>query len=221
MILYKYLRKEHLLKFKADGSILINTLYNLREIEHEPIRDALEGHRGIKIRSDEKPLRLSGKEFHKMLPMLEMNKQAEKKIIFDIDNGAQFNMQIANAFVFCTSLELNRSLYERFGYDAYYKITKPMDFAEVVYEKLNQVVTIKYFKLDVVKYADKPIIMTNSNKDQILTDPDNQYLSTCFTKPKRFSAEQEFRMVFIPQSAREIEQIILTCPKLKKCCKLQ
>ena len=218
MIIYKYLKKEHLLKFKDNGSIRISTLYSLREIEHEPIRDELEGHHKIKIRSNKQSVRFSGKEFHDMIPMVEMNKQQEKKITFVIEDGAQFDMQIANAFVFCTSLKLDGSLFGRFGYDAYYRITNPFDFATMLYEKLNQVVTIRGFKLDAVKYVDKPITITSSNKGQILSDREDQYWSACFAKSRKFSGEREFRMAFVPEFARKIEPIILTCPELRRFC---
>jgi hypothetical protein len=72
--------------------------------------------------------------------------------------------------------------------------------------------------LDTVKYTNKPIIITNSNKKRILTDPEDQYWSACFTKPRKFSVEREFRMVFVPEFAREIEPVILTCPELRECC---
>ena len=125
-------------------------------------------------------------------------------------------MEIANAFVFCTSLKLDKSLFRKFGYDAYYKITNPFDFADILYEKLNQRVVIKGFKADVVKYADKPITLTNRSKAKVLDE--NQYWDICFTKPRKFSGEREFRMVFVPEFAREIEQIVLACPELRKYC---
>jgi hypothetical protein len=218
MVIYKYLKKEHLLKFKANGSIRISTLYNLREVEHEPIRDELEGHHKIKISSNKQSVRFSGKEFHKMIPVLEINKQQEEKISVVIENGTQFDMQIANAFLFCTSLRLDHSLFTRFGYDAYYKITNPFDFATILYEKLNQVVTIGCFKLDAVKYVDKPITITSRNKGRILSDREDQYWNACFAKPRRFSEEREFRMAFVPEFAREIKPIILTCPELREFC---
>jgi len=219
MIVYKYLRKEHLLEFKTSGSILINTLYDLRKVENERIRDELEGHHRMRISSNEQSVRFSGKEFYRMIPGLKkVNKQQEEKIIVDIENGAQFNMQIANAFVFCTSLKLDDSLWRARGYDTYYKITDPFDFASILYEKINQVVTIKGFKLDAVKYVEKPITITKSNKGQILSDPENQYWTACFAKSRRFSEEREFRMAFVPEFSREIERIIVTCPELRRCC---
>lgn len=217
MIVYKYLRKEHLLKFKADGSIHVNTFNRLREIEHELIRDELEGLHSLKISSNKQSVRFSGKEFHTMIPVLKMNEQQEKKVTVDIENGAQFNMQIANAFVFCTSLKLDDSLFRRFGVDAYYKIAKLYDFASVLFEKLNEVLTIRCYKADVVKYLDKPITITNSSKKQVLAVPQD-YWSVCFTKPKRFREEQEFRMVFVPEFPKEIEPITIKCPDLRKYC---
>ena len=216
MILYKYLKKEHLLKFKVDGSILVNTLYNLRKVEHQPIRDEAEGRQNIKISSSKQPMGFSGKEFHKLIPVLKMNKKQEKNITVDIEDGAQFNMEIANAFVFCTSLKLDESLFKKFSYDAYYKITNPVDFAYILYEKLNQVVTIRCFKADKVKYANKPIILTSSSKAKVLSE--NQYWDIGFTKLREFSEDREFRMVFVPEFARKIEPRVLKCPELRKCC---
>lgn len=218
MIVYKYLRKERLLEFKENGSILVNTLYNLRKAEDERIRDELEGHHKIRIRTSKHHVRFSGKEFRNMIPGIKVNKEQEEKIVVDIENGAQFNMQIANAFVFCTSLKLDDSLCHKFGYNAYYKITEPFNFASILFEKINQVVTLKGFKLGAVKYADKPITITRSNKGQILNNPEDRYWTACFTKPRRFSGEREFRMAFVPEFAREIKPILLTCPELRRCC---
>jgi hypothetical protein len=218
MVIYKYLKKEHLLKFKVDGSIRINTLYKVREIEHTPIRDALEGRRIIRISSNTQPLSLSGKEFGRLLPQLSINQQQEDKTVAVIENGAQFDMQIANAYIFCTSLKFGASLFKKFEYDAYYTITDPFRFADILYEKLNQAKKfINGFKVGAVKYADRPIVLTEENKQDVLQERDSLYWSTCFTKPKSFSEEQEFRMVFASES-RDIEPITLQCPELKKYC---
>lgn len=214
MIVYKYLKKEHLLAFKKKGSILINTLYDLREVEHKPIRDKLEGHHKIKISSNKQSVKLSGKEFHRLIPVLKMNKQQEEKISFEIENGAQFNIQIANAFVFCASLKLDNSLFKRFSYDAYYKITNAYRFADVLFEKINEVRTIRCFKADKVKYRNKEIIVTNksTNLSKNITD----FWDICFTKPKKFHSEKEFRIVFVPEYRKEIKRLILDCPELLK-----
>jgi hypothetical protein len=219
MLIYKYLRKEYLLNFKIDGLIHINTLYKLRETEHTPIRDELEGRRNVRISSNKQPLSLSGKEFHRLIPVLEMNAKQETKIRVDIEDGAQFNMQVANAYVFCTSLRLDDSLYSRFGYDAHYTITNPYNFADILFEKLNEAKKyVKGFKLAAVKYVDKPITLTEENKQEILQNRDILYWDTCFTKPKSFSEEREFRMVFAPESVGNIEPITLKCPELKRYC---
>jgi hypothetical protein len=220
MIVYKYLKKKHLLEFRYNGSILINTLYNIRNIEHVSIRDELEGHHRVRISSKEQPMRFSGKEFLKLIPVLKVDKQKAEKATITIDNGAQFNMQIANAFIFCTSLKLEDALFKRFGYEAYYKITRPLDFADILYEKLNQLAIIRCYKVGTVKYADKPIIITNRNKKRFLNDAENQYWNVCFTKPTKFHEEQEYRMVFVPEFAREIKPVIITCPELRKYCAL-
>jgi hypothetical protein len=218
MIIYKYLKKEHLLKFKVDGSIRINTLYDIREVEHAPIRDALEGRHIVKISARTHPLNLSGEEFGRLLPQVTIKEQQKNRTIAVIENGAQFDMQVANAYIFCTSLNFDASLFRKFEYDSYYSIIDPYSFADLLYEKLNEAGKfIRAFKIGAVKYADRPTIITEDNKQDVLLDRGALFWGTCFTKPMSFSKEREFRMVFAPET-RNIEPITLKCPELRKYC---
>jgi hypothetical protein len=220
VVVYKYLREKYFQAFKETGSLRINTLYKLREAEHAPIRDGLEGRRNIKFGSDEPYTTLSGEDFHKLLPMKKMTEQQEEKITVTVEKGTQFDLQIADAYVFCTSLKLDSALYNKFGYDTHYAIYKPYEFAKLLFEKLNETKNfVRCYKLDSVRYVDKPIILTTENKESVLQDRNKVFWDTCFTKPKNFRNEQEFRMVFVPESKHAIKPILLTCPELKKFCK--
>ena len=214
MFLYKYLRKEHLFEFKKKGTIFINTLYNLR-FANEAIRDEFEGRSQLKVGSNNKPLVYSGEEFHRLFPQIESNKA---NIEIQLDAGATIidNKQVSNAFVFCTSIKLDRDLGRKFGYDSYYKITKPDHFAEILFEKINQVKMLKCFKAEKVKYLDKEISITDEASSHSRNF--NDFWDICFTKPQKFHNEKEFRIVFVPEFLGEIEPLLLSCPELLKCC---
>jgi hypothetical protein len=218
MIAYKYLRKEHLKNFIKDGSIRIGTLYEFRDIENQSLRDELEGRRIIKISSGKQPAHFSEKDFQKLLPMIERTEK--KNVHIYVDDKTQFEMQVANAYVFCTSLKLDSSLYSRFECDAHYAIHKPIEFAKILFNNLNEVKKfILCYDRREVKYIDKPITLSERNKEQILLDRNETFWDTCFSKPKTFSIEHELRMVFVPESKKDVEPIILKCPELRKCCK--
>jgi len=214
MLVYKYLKKEHLLEFKEKGAIFVNTLYNLRFAD-EAIRDEFEGRSQLKVGSKNRPLVYSGEEFHRLFPEIKSNKPNTE---IQLDAGATIldHKQVSNAFVFCASLKLDSALGKKFGYDAYYKITNPERFAEILFEKINEVRTIRCFKADKVKYLNKEIIVTN--KRTSLSRDFNDSWDICFTKPKKFHNEKEFRMVFVPELPEQIKPLILSCPKLQKYC---
>lgn len=220
MIAYKYLRKEHLKNFKKDGSIRIGTLHEFRKCENKSLQDELEGRRIIKISSHKQPVHFSGKDFHKLLPMLKLDEQQKEKVTVYVEDGAQFDMQVANAYVFCTSLKLDSLLYSRFKCDTHYEIHEPEKFARILFEKLNDAKKfIHCFDVREVKYADKPTILTKENKKFVLRDRDDVFWDTCFSKPKNFSDEYEFRMVFVPESKNDVNPISLKSPELKRYCK--
>ena len=214
MYAYKYLKKEHLLEFKAKGSICINTLYNLWS-EHEAIRDEFEGKSQLKVMAKGKPLSYSGEEFHQVFPKIKANKPNVEIIL---EEGATIidNKKVSNAFVFCASLKLDMNLCKQFGYDSYYKIIDLDQFAEILFEKLNEVKLIMCYKADEVKYSNKEI--STSDKKESLSKDFNDFWNICFTKPKKFRHEKEYRIVFVPQFSTEIKRVILDCPELLKYC---
>jgi hypothetical protein len=212
--IYKYLNRNHLLKFREHGLVLINTLHKLR-YEHEKIRDEYEGRSQLKVGSKHDTLTFTGEEFHRLFPKIKSDKP---NIEIQLDRGAFIvdSREVSDAFVFCASLKLDDSLCRKFGYDAHYKIVDPDRFAEIVYEKLNEVRTITCFKADKVKYSIKQVVLTKKKKSpsETLTD----FWEICFTKPEKFRDEKEFRIVFVPEYPKEISPLILRCPELRKCC---
>ena len=106
------------------------------------------------------------------------------------------------------------ALASNLGYDAYYKIVNTDGFALTLFEKLNEQTTIIGFSIGKVKYVKKPIQITEHNATKIK----HNNWEICFSKPIEYSEQQEYRMVFAPQSKREITPIILSCPDLLKFC---
>lgn len=214
MFAYKYIKKEYLLEFKENGSILVNTLRNLWS-EHEAIRDNFEGRQQLKVVAKSGPLRYSGKEFHRVFPQIKSDKP---NIIIELEKGTSItdNKKVSNAYVFCASLRLDDALKQKFGYDAYYKITNLARFAEILYERINEVRIIRCYKADEVRYSDKEIIL--SSKQESLSRNFNDFWDICFTKPRKFRNEREYRIVFVPEYSTEIKPLILRCPELRKYC---
>jgi hypothetical protein len=155
------------------------------------------------------------------MPSLKINEKPEKgkEVSFVLENGVQFDIQVRNSYVFCTTLTRNDSFWKERGYDSHYKIVNPFEFALVLFEKLSQVRIMWCYESNKVKYEDKPILLSNKNKDLILNKNLNEFWNICFTKPTKFSIEKEFRIVFLPEFEKEINPFLLNCPELKKYCK--
>ena len=195
--------KKDLLDFKINGTIYLNTLCNLRS-EKEPIRDELEGIRRLAVST--------GNEISSC------TEEASKKGQFILLLPNVY-MQVADAFVFCTSLKLDDRLGKKWGYDSYYKITDPMQFAETVYWNLNKYVSLRGFMIGKVKYRSKDGFIETKDKNRVLQNYPINYWDFCFTKPEKFSYEKEFRMVFVLEHTKEIKPLLLTCLELEKSCK--
>jgi hypothetical protein len=214
MFAYKYIKKKYLLEFIENGSILINTLHNLWA-EHEAIRDNFEGRQQLKVVAESEPLSYSGKEFHRLFPEIKSDKP---NIVIQLEKGTSItdNKMVSNAFVFCLSLEFDDALMQKFGYDAYYKITDLARFAKILYERINEVRILRCYKADKVRYSDKQIVV--SSRQESLSRDFNDFWDICFTKPRKFRNEREYRIVFVPEYSTEIKPLILSCPELRKYC---
>jgi hypothetical protein len=215
MIVYKYLKKKYLLKFKEEGLIRVNTLYDLRS-EYETIRDDLEGRAKLTVAAKE-PMVYSGGEFQQVFPQI---KSDRPNIEIRLDSGASIvsNTQVPNAFVFCASLKLDDDLFEKFKYDAYYRITKPDRFAEILWKEIDKVRTIRCFRAGKVRYSDKEIVVSDKRKSLSQAQLFNDFWNICFTKPLKFRNEEEYRIVFVPEFLKEIAKLDLRCPELRRCC---
>jgi hypothetical protein len=217
MIVYKYLKKKHFLKFKEEGLIRVNTLYDLRS-EYETIRDDLEGRAKLTVAA-KKPLVYSGGEFQQIFPQIKSDRPGVE-ICLEAGAAIVGNKQVSNAFVFCASLKLDDDLFRKFEYDAYYRITEPDRFAEILWEEVDKVRTIRCFKADKVRYSDKEIVVSDKRKSLSKASLINDFWNICFTKPLRFRNEEEYRIVFVPEFPKEIAKLDLCCPELRKCCTL-
>jgi len=214
MFAYKYLKNKYLQEFKEKGSVRINTLHNLWS-ENEKISDFWEGRRRLTVTAKKKPLSFTGEEFHQVVPKI---KSSNLNVEIQLEKGTSIiqNQEVTNAFVFCVSLKLDVNLYKNFGYDAHYKIVSLSSFAETLFEQINQIKVLRCYKADKVKYSNKKITLTDKN--EILNKNINDFFEVCFTKPKKFRHEKEYRIVFVPWFSREIKPLNLTCPELKKYC---
>jgi hypothetical protein len=214
MILYKYLKRKYLEDFKKFGLIKINTLHALRT-EHESIRDSLEGYSELEAGSENEETVFTPEEFKKLMPSLRIPK-TKNKIEIAIKRKSSFKSRLStpNAYVFCTSYKCDTALASNFGYDAYYKIMNPEDFAQTLFEKLNEKTTLNGYEIGKVTYTKRITKVTKTNIARI----EHDIWEICFSKPIKYCGQCEYRMVFLPQFQKEIEPKILSCPELLRFC---
>lgn len=216
--LHKYLHKEHLEDFRKNGSVFINTLYDLRVIEHAPIRDGLEGKRKILVKPTDKPITLSSDEAEKLFPNLHYTKKLEKGMIIPPTSSVTGSMDVQNVFCFSASINHSEELCKKFCYNSCYRIINQQEFAKVIFEEINKQVSLSGFVVKNVKYADKEIVITKDYEKVRIGKVVNGFDEVCFSKPKDFRAEREVRMIFIPLFEREIEPILIHSLDLIRFC---
>ena len=125
-------------------------------------------------------------------------------------------INVADAFVFCASTNLDERIGKKLGYDAYYKIVNIEKFAETLFEKIYESCTLVGFKANKVNYSNKEVTITGRNE---LNRNKPDFWSLCFTKNTDFFDEKEFRIIFNPMFTKKtIKPIIITCPELIKYC---
>jgi len=219
LVIYKYLKKKHFIDFKDRGIVLLNTLHSLRK-EEGAIRDEFEGLQRLRVDAKRKPSSFSSEEAHSLFPNIRFSKKITKNAITVMPNAHVISdTEVADAFVFCTSLKLDSRLSNKWDYDSHYKIIDPIKFAEIIFWKLNEEICLSCFKIGKVKYKKKEIEITNENDRKVLSDDNSKkFWDICFTKPMKFIDEKEFRFVFVPQFAKEIKPRLLTCLELRGCC---
>lgn len=220
MVIYKYLKKKYFIDFKDRGIIRLNTLHSLRKNEKPSIRDEFEGLQRLRVDPKRKPSSFSSEEAHSLFPKIHFSKKINKNAITVMPNAhVTSDTDVADAFVFCTSLKLDSRLSNKWDYDSHYKIINPLKFAEIIFWKLNEQICLSCYKIDKVKYKKKEIDITNENDRKVLSDDNSKkFWDICFTKPMKFIDEKEFRLVFVPQFAKEIKPRLLTCLALRDYC---
>jgi hypothetical protein len=222
MILYKYTKEKYLLSFKEKGEVLINTLNNLRK-QFEPAGDEKEGKTQVLVGSEKEGMVLSVEELHNIAPVIEVPKGYKEnkgniQIVFDKGAIIDSTEYVPDAFVFCTSLHPNKEILRQFNYDTYYKIINPEKFADILFEKLIEKFSIIGFQLGAVKYLDKKLVLDTYKKAVSFKQDPNKFWNVCFTKSPNFSYQTEFRMVFAPSTAKQLEPQIIQSFDLVKCC---
>jgi hypothetical protein len=219
MFVYKYLNKKHLLEFKNKGLIRIGTLYEFRSAE-DAVRDEFEGLSRLRVDPKKEPSSFSNEQAHKLFPQIQFEEGITKDAITVMPKAHVISdRQVPDAFVFCTSLKLDKRLNKKWNYDAYYRIIDPFQFAKIAFQELGKQVPLISYKSGKVKYTDKEISITNRNKDEVLSNISNNFWDICFTKPEKFKDEKELRFVFVPApGVKKIEPRFLTCLELRKCC---
>jgi len=216
MVLFKYLESCYLNQFKEKGRVHLLSLYNCRVIEKAAIQDKFEGHTKICVEPTEKAVELSSKEAGKLFSPHEF---AKGITIMPKAHVLRENV-VLNALIFCASSTLDGQLMKRFNCDAYYEIVDPLQFARIVFEELRKHLPLQAYKIGKVRYADKEIYVTNTNKSEVLENISSDPWDGYFVKPQSFSVEKEVRMVFVPTLDVDIgEYRDLDCRRLLNCCR--
>jgi hypothetical protein len=217
LMLFKYLKKEHLLKFQKSGILRFGTLYDYRTIEG-PIQDKSEGCITYYRNPTDQEVILNPEQASKLF--------FPKKLLQDmvIKPKARIRREntVLNSFVFCTSLVYDKNLMKKWDYDSYFVITDAYQFAKLVFDELRtKYFPMQSYNLRKVSYVNtKEIFITNSNKAEVINCISNEPWEGFFTKPKEeFSDDREFRMVWVPEPDVSIRKVDLTIPKLRSCCK--
>ena len=220
MIVYKYLSPEHLKDFKQRGSIHINTLHHLRS-EYETIKDEFEGRHQLTFTSKERETTFTANQFRRLMPSLKVDfeKGENTTIVFSKGTTVSSNTDTSDAYVFCTSLINSRKLNSKFKHASFYKILNPQKFAEILFLKMSERCEMNCYKIGRVTYNDKHIVFNEKKRQDFLNYKKDDFWKICFTKPKRFSGEREFRMVFNPQFWRtSLNPLDIDCPQLLDYC---
>ena len=219
MLVYKYLERQYLNRFRNEGKLYINTVYNLRSCPHEPIRDTLEGKHRLKIEPKSKPVVLSSQELKKFYPNITITQDMPNALTVMPEAHVTSDFEITNAFVFCASLVSDRNLNKKWKYNSYFQIKDPYSFAQIIFNKINERYSSGYYLLEKVRYGLKEIDISSKNKSSTLDRYPKTLIDYYFTKPIEFKDEKEFRMIFVPEYKLEIEPVEITCPELLRYCR--
>lgn len=225
MVIYKYLMKEYLERFKEKGTVRIGNIEYYREIENKKINDPHEGRTTYNVFAKEEAIELSVDQVNAITNdyHIEASLRIAPHSFFTSD------LIVPNAFTFSASCRFDKKLLKTFGYNTCYKITDIKQFMNTIYNELSKRYQLLFPVADRVRYVHTKIInVTNSNKNTVIrTMPYSKsksdrikdiYIEDYFTKPEEFKEEEEFRLIFVPTTPIGREPVDLNCRKLIDYC---
>jgi hypothetical protein len=215
MIVYRYLESGYVQRFRKEGKIWISTLKRVKSHPNERLRDELEGEFDEKIEPKSKPETFSTKTINEISSAHFTKEAGENPFTVMPNSIATFKERLEDAYVFCTSLAKSKELNERWKYDKVFEITDPFSFADTMYEELSRTESMIGYMMDKICYGFRQRKLTPKNEECVLS---KLPYDLCFTKPLRFREEKEWRMVFVPRKAEQVEPHEVTCTKLLKFC---
>jgi len=209
-LVYRFLEREHIDKFQNDGQLRLCPLTKYREIGG--IRQ--DGQEGFT------PHHISGPG--KLSP-------AEAKLAFGLDNTitighrASFvsNLHYPNAYLFCTSLEANSAVQQRFGTD-FFTITNLQLFGESIVRALSNrlaVTNVLRGNVDYVRTKEKRL-----STAEVINDPslvNTAYWENYFRKENSYAIEAEYRFLFMVEPSDDLVPIFLqlTQEEIRASCR--
>lgn len=215
--LFKYMKREHIDKFFADGTLRIGTLYEYRNVElHGPaVGDLDEG-------KDTKTLTSHQEETFDIRsndPRAVFARQVIKgwdefpegtKLIIKMEPTSRLELygSSPDVYTYCTSLEHSIELMKELGYESCLVIKNPYMFFQEINTQLK---TISH------RMFGAPIIY--NSRTQPFDEPIKAH--PAFIKPHEYSYQTEFRCVWEPNSGEPITPLFINCPSAKEFCERQ
>jgi hypothetical protein len=216
MAIYKYIESQWLEGLKNNGSVLVNTLYNLRK-EKEKIKDGNEGKLKIEIQPKRSPIKLSSTKTHYTFP--NVHPTFDDTALMTINKHASVSslIEVEDTFVFCASTIYSQNIQKRLGCDYCYQIIDKYGFADALCEALSNKYTIPCYEIQEITYSDKPLII--ENQDDVEKIQEQSFWRLCLTKDRLFIWQNEIRMVFPLQFPKKIEPLVVNIPDIEKYCR--
>jgi len=208
----KNLKPDDLMKFRAEGSVLVGSFFRYRKLEGQG-RDDTEGIKGVDLKV-KGPLSIRGDNLGKLVSYVKV------KGPFKINIGGTLTIKDAtllpDAYIFCTSLKVRIE----FG-AAHYKIVDVLRFGETLFRSLHETDN------DVFYWAHGRAVY-GGHKDPVTTPEElanlgsfniNEFdIDDYFRKPAKYAEEQEYRFVFLTRRQPVPEQTIIFNKELVDCC---
>ncbi|GHC65206.1 hypothetical protein [Ulvibacter litoralis] len=208
--IFRFFSKEEYAVDFMKGKIRLSTLYSCRTLENLKARDENEGKMNTSI--SDKFINDTNDGKHNDF-ISEVNKTGSiyigpnvKNVTFKNINTSPMNM--LDAYVLCTSIEVNEYLIENFG-KYYVRINYPHLFSYYLHLSMRKNKNSMYFKSEKINYSNRNVDLAKDSVKKRIG----------FEKDIRFSKEKEFRLMFYTKK-NNIQPYFEIAPDVSQICDL-